>query len=361
MTVLQASSILRERTDSITPVTDLCKKFLKAKARADRNFGPPPQLQSDEPGVSQCKTGVAGIERRAGVAEPQPGTKESGMCRVQQILLFIFAAAILHGQITQLDLHFQSRDVDFSTANATKPFKSGATLPSICGVGEMFFNLTGPAGANLYGCTSLNAWTLQSSGSGGSGASMASQLGDFAAVRSSATVLAIGASCSVQTPCTARFGSLVYSFAAGGSVSITAGSGLAYVYVSSAGTLTVGHNLTASCVSGCVAQSGITGFPADAIPLFTWSATSGTWDASGGVDQRSVYSSKSIVASTGLTSAESSGKTVMAVDSTVVSLRTSVPPTAATACTAGTWALDTSFYYVCVSLNSWRRAAVAIW
>jgi hypothetical protein len=283
------------------------------------------------------------------------------MFRFQQILWIIGAAGALNAQITQLDLHFQSRDVDFSTANSTTPFKSGTSLPSLCSVGQMFFLLNAPAGANLYGCTALNGWTLESSSGSGSGASMASQLGDFAVVRTSATGLSIGANCSVTTPCIVRFGSLVYSFANGGSVSISAGTGLAYVYVSSAGALTVGHNLTANCTAGCTAQSAVTSFPTDAIPLFTWSATSGTWDAAGGVDQRALLSSKSIVASTGLTSVESSGKTVVTVDSTIVSLRTSVPPTSSTACAAGAWATDSSYYYLCVSLNSWRRAALSTW
>jgi hypothetical protein len=285
------------------------------------------------------------------------------MFRIHQILLLGVVAGMLHAQITQLDLHFQSRDIDFSAATATKPFKSGTTFPSVCAVGEMFFLLNAPAGSNLYACTSLNAWTLEApSGSGGgSGASMASQLGDFAVTRTSATVLTIGANCSVTTPCTVRFGSLVYSFASVGSVTVSAGTGLAYIYVSSAGALTIGHNITASCTAGCIALSGVTSFPADAIPLFTWSASGGTWDAAGGVDQRALLSSKSIVASTGLTSTESSGKTVVAVDSTVVSPRTSVPVTSSAACAAGSWALDSSFYYVCVSLNSWRRTAISTW
>jgi hypothetical protein len=285
------------------------------------------------------------------------------MFRIHQILLAAFVAGTLHGQITQLDLHFQSRDIDFSAASATKPFKSGTIFPSVCAVGEMFFLINAPAGSNLYGCTSLNAWTLEAlSGSGGgAGASMASQLGDFAVTRTSATVLTIGANCSVTTPCTVRFGSLVYSFASVGSVTVSAGTGLAYIYVSSAGALTIGHNITANCTAGCIALSGVTSFPADAIPLFTWSASSGTWDAAGAVDQRALLSSKSIVASTGLTSTESSGKTVVAVDTTVVSLRTGVPGTSNAACAAGSWALDSSFYYVCVSLNSWRRAPISTW
>ncbi len=296
----------------------------------------------------------------------------------------------------------------------------------------MVFKTDAPAGSNLYGCTSLNAWTLQQSsypavsgnsgkvmttdgasllfsslagdvsgpatalavtqiqgrpisaaapasgqalawnstssrwepqtisgGAPGPGASMASQLGDFAVTRSSATVLAIGANCSATTPCIVRFGNLVYSFASGGTVSISTGSGLAYVYVSSSGTLTVGHNVTASCSSGCTAQSGITSFPPDSIPLFTWSATSGTWDSAGGVDQRAVFSSKSILAGAGLTTTESSGKTTVAVDSTLVGLHASVPANSGSACTTGAWAMDTSFYYICVSTNVWRRAALS--
>src|ERR1700731_1584475 len=165
------------------------------------------------------------------------------MFRIHRILLGVVAAGALHGQITQLDLHFQSRDVDFSTANSTTPFKSGTSLPSVCSVGQMFFVLNAPAGANLYGCTSLNGWTLEStSGSGGSGAFMARQLGDFAVVSSSGTVLSIGANFSLATPCNVRFGALVYSFTGGGSVSISGGTGLAYIYMSSAGALTVGHN-----------------------------------------------------------------------------------------------------------------------
>jgi hypothetical protein len=352
------------------------------------------------------------------------------MHRAHRFLWIPFCAGLLNGQITQLDLHFQSRDVDFSTAAATKPFKSGTSFPSSCAVGEMFFKTDTAAGANLYGCTSLNAWTLeqgiyppvsgnsgkvmttdgtslmfgslggdisgpasavavtqiqgrpvsaaapgsgqalawnaaasrwepQTLSGGGPSATMASQLGDFAVTRSSATVLTIGSNCSATTPCIVRFGNLVYSFAAGGAVSISAGSGMAYVYVSSAGALTVGHNLTANCTSGCVVASGVTSFPADAIPLFTWSATSGTWDAAGGVDQRAILSSKSILAGTGLTSAESSGKTTVSVDATLVGLRASVPATSASTCTTGAWAMDANYYYICISTNLWRRATLS--
>ncbi|HTB16555.1 MAG TPA: hypothetical protein VK708_00505, partial [Bryobacteraceae bacterium] len=175
------------------------------------------------------------------------------------LLLTIFGGVgALYGQLTQLDLRLQSRDVDFSAASATKPFKSGTGLPSSCGQGEMYYRLDASAGMNVYGCTASNSWTLEQ---GPPAASMASQLGDFSVTATSTTTLAIGAGCSTSTPCTVRFGALVYSFGAGASVTISAGSGLAFIYVSSTGALTVGHNVTANCGTGCVAQSGVTAFP----------------------------------------------------------------------------------------------------
>ena len=275
------------------------------------------------------------------------------ICRILPIAI---CGSALYAQLTQVDLKLQSRNVDFSGASATKPFKSGAGLPSTCAQGEMYYRSDASAGMNVYGCTATNSWTLEQ---GPPAASMASQLGDFAVTRTSATVLAIGANCSTSTPCTVRFGALVYSFGSGATVTISAGSGLALVYVSSAGALTVGHNVTASCSSGCVAQSGVTAFPADAIPLFTWSATGGSWDASGGADQRAFLSSKSVTAGVGITSAEVSGKTQLSADTSVIGLRTSTPVTSSAACTAGSWATDGSFFYLCTATNVWRRAVLS--
>src|SRR5260370_27910128 len=79
-------------------------------------------------------------------------------------LLVAFYAATLYGQ-TQVDLRTQSKSVDFSGANATKPFKSGTAFPSVCAVSEIFYKADAPAGSNLYACTSLNAWTLETGGS----------------------------------------------------------------------------------------------------------------------------------------------------------------------------------------------------
>ena len=273
----------------------------------------------------------------------------------RSLLIAMFAGA-LYGQLTQVDLRLQSRDVDFSGASSTKPFQSGTGLPATCAQGQMYYRLDAAAGMNVYGCTSTNSWTLEQ---GPPAASMASQLGDFAVTRTSATTLAIGANCSTTTPCTVRFGALVYSFGIGATTTISAGSGLALVYVSSAGVLTVGSNVTATCNSGCTAVTAVTAFPADSIPLFTWSATSGTWDATGGADRRAFLSSKSVLAGTGIITVEVSGKTQLSADTSVIGLRVAAPATSSSACTTGSWATNGSFFYLCTATNVWGRAALS--
>jgi hypothetical protein len=70
---------------------------------------------------------------------------------------------------TQVDLQSQAKHVDFTNASATSPVKTGTALPAACTVGALFFLSNAASGANLYGCTASNVWTVQSSG-GGSGA-----------------------------------------------------------------------------------------------------------------------------------------------------------------------------------------------
>src|SRR5262249_50718547 len=96
------------------------------------------------------------------------------------VLRFIFVSLCVQQawSQTQIDLQAQARNVDFSTAATTRPMKSGTSLPSNCSVGEMFFLTNAAAGANLYGCATANAWTLESSsgvGGGGSSVQNASQ------------------------------------------------------------------------------------------------------------------------------------------------------------------------------------------
>ncbi len=220
---------------------------------------------------------------------------------------------------------------------------------------------TAPA-TNQVLAWSGTAWipAAVSGGGGGAGASTAGQLGDLAVTMTSPTVLTIGASCSISSPCNVRFGSVVYTFTASATATVSAGSGLAYVFISSAGILTVGQNLGVTCSATCIAQS-ITAFPVDAMPLATWSAVNGVWGAGGGVDERAFLSTKTIVPGIGIVVSDSTGQAMVGVDSSTVGLRGSVPATATSSCVAGAWAADTSFYYVCVNTNTWRRAATAAW
>ena len=115
------------------------------------------------------------------------------------------------------------------------------------------------------------------SAGGGSGTGMTSQLGDVGLVLTSPTVLTAGLNCSKATPCNVRLGSTVYSVTNSSTITISAGTGTVYLYVDPSGALTAGHNLTAACAGVCAAVGGISSFPTGSIPLYTWTATNGTW------------------------------------------------------------------------------------
>lgn len=62
---------------------------------------------------------------------------------------------------TKVDLSNQSKSVDFTGAQSTKPFQTGATLPANCGIGQMFFVTSAPSGQNTYGCVAADTWVPQ--------------------------------------------------------------------------------------------------------------------------------------------------------------------------------------------------------
>ena len=78
---------------------------------------------------------------------------------------------------TKVDLSNQSRNIDFSAAALTKPFKSGTVLPAACSTGEAFFKTNATAGQNLYGCVATDTWMILSGGSAGSLPAMTGQTG----------------------------------------------------------------------------------------------------------------------------------------------------------------------------------------
>lgn len=146
---------------------------------------------------------------------------------------------------------------------------------------------------------------------------MAAQLGDFAVTLTSPTVLTIGSGCSATSPCNLRFGGRVYSLTSSATATLNSGAGTAYVYYSSAGALTVGHTMNVTCSASCVTATGITAFPVDAIPLYSWNAAAGVWVTTG-TDWRSWISRTTLLAGTGIVTTEAGGQTTIAIDNTAV-------------------------------------------
>jgi len=150
--------------------------------------------------------------------------------------------------------------------------------------------------------------------SSGSGSGVISTLG---VALSNSTVLTIGAGCSAAAPCNVRFGSTVWSIQRPATATVASGTGTAFIYVDQTGTVTVGHNLSVTCSAGCQAQTGITSFPINTIPIATWTATNGTWDAQGS-DWRAWLSTRVLSAGQGIMVIDTGGTSTVAVDATVV-------------------------------------------
>jgi hypothetical protein len=261
---------------------------------------------------------------------------------------------------TSVDLQGQGRNPDFSRFVFTRPMTVGAMLPASCQLGQFYFNSGASAGANLYACTAPNVWTLES-GSGttsGSDATMAAQLGDFASVLTSGS-LTLGAGCSGSTPCNARLGNTAYSFRTPATVTPAGStSGLVLIYIDGAGNLTAGSTVALTC-QGCLYASGVTSFPSNSIPLFTWTLTGGSFDAAGGTDFRALLSSKNLLSGMGIIISESGGTSTIAIDSSVVATQVFTPPaTSSAACSAGQFSWDNNYYYLCTAKNTWKRIAL---
>ncbi|MGC9971760.1 MAG: hypothetical protein ABSE56_14350 [Bryobacteraceae bacterium] len=214
--------------------------------------------------------------------------------------------AQLDGKAPTAHSHALGGDLSGTTAGAT-----------VTKIQSLSVSSSAPAdGQALVWSAGSSAW--QPGTVSGGGAGMGAQLGDFAVVRGSPNLLTIGANCSSTTPCNARFGSTVYSFTHSCTATLSAGTGTAFVYVAGGGTLTIGHNLALAASAGCLAQPSVTAFPADSIPLYNWTATSGTWDVAGGKDFRGWLGQKNLSAGTGIATMDSGGRTTVGIDTAVV-------------------------------------------
>ncbi|MES1256890.1 MAG: hypothetical protein ABUS51_00610, partial [Acidobacteriota bacterium] len=89
--------------------------------------------------------------------------QEAGKCMKMRGLsaaaVGLLAMAALAGAQTRVDLGSQGRNVDFSSASSTRPFRAGSVLPGGCQSGEVFMAANGSQGYTLNVCNSSNVWT----------------------------------------------------------------------------------------------------------------------------------------------------------------------------------------------------------
>lgn len=117
---------------------------------------------------------------------------------------------------------------------------------------------------------------------GGGGATLATQLLDFAPGTITTTAVPFGAACTTTTPCFVNLGGIQYPFTDSVTVNLTGGtaSDTIYYYVDANGNRTMGYNSanTYSC-SNCetAPTSGISAFPSTAFPLYQCTVTTGAF------------------------------------------------------------------------------------
>jgi hypothetical protein len=161
------------------------------------------------------------------------------------------------------------------------------------------------------------ALTYNSSLNGGSGGFEVRGVDrEFHITRTSNTVLTIDAG-------NVRVGSVVTRTTAICTVTLSASTGATTVYIYAVdGTIYAGYSsgLTLSG-SGCSTASGVSAFPSDSVPLYTWGAgtTSGQWDAAG-TDYRAKLATAVIDSDTGIvaTSNPTTGRVSIAYDPLVL-------------------------------------------
>lgn len=132
---------------------------------------------------------------------------------------------------------------------------------------------------------------------GGSGAAT------YTPTRTSATVLTLPAVAAPQfrignSTCTASIAS--------STMTVSSGTGTLWIGVASDCSLTVRHNIVASCSAGCTAVSGASGFEPGDIPLYIWTVSSAVLAASG-TNLLAAISNQPIECGANMTCADSGG------------------------------------------------------
>ena len=182
--------------------------------------------------------------------------------------------------------------------------------------------------------------------------------GEFGAALENGT-LRVGIDCSGRRQCNVRFGNTVHAVTDSGSVKPTGRtSGEVFIYLDPAGGVVAGSTVALQC-NGCKYARGVTQFPANSIPLFSWTVVQGAFTPGSGRDFRAELSTKNINAGSGMMVTDDAGTATVAIDPAVISQHVIVPPkTSASACSGGEFSFDADYYYVCVARNKWKRVAL---
>lgn len=181
----------------------------------------------------------------------------------------------------------EAKNASLGTGNNIKlEDESGATQLTVGDGNIAVANALTVSGQNVCQANGTNC----PSSTGGSGASLASQLLDCQVTRVDSSHLAIASTATVTSPCNVRIDGTVYQISSSATVTLGAITGTARIYVSdgsdgnSAGTIQVRNSNSSgmTCSAGCTVTNSLSAYPTNGIPLGTWTATSSNvWDATG--------------------------------------------------------------------------------
>jgi hypothetical protein len=217
---------------------------------------------------------------------------------------------------TAVDLKTQSKSVDFSGAQFTRPVKVGTTLPATCQVGEMYFKADASPGNNLYACIAGSTWApLLTSGFTGT-----EQLTEF-------QVQGDGSELVVKCPeCRYRIGQKVFVLSGDMTASGLTGTGgpsTIFIYLDGTGVPKFGYDgavITGGTFSGLAGQSGVTQTPSEGIPVASCTVAGNQFG--GCTDLRAAFSRSVQAPGTGIAVVENptTGVTTISVNPAVVAL-----------------------------------------
>jgi hypothetical protein len=187
---------------------------------------------------------------------------------MKRILIFCFCIL----QATAQVIDTSPRQVGPVVAFASLP--SAATYANRSVTVDDCLTLACSAGGGSYSVVLTSDGTNWNPAGGGGGSDVNCTL-----TRTSSTVLTLSA-------CQVAVGTAIYTFAGGSTATISAGSDNGFFYVDEDGVLTVASDADTIMGSGFTVVTGLTDFPITAVKIAQWTATTGTWDASGDTDER---------------------------------------------------------------------------